>query len=102
MKVLDNIDDLVMELHNIGAIKFGEFKLKSGQMSPVYFDLRVIVSYPKLLESVAEIMLANIDEGKKSDSLICGVPYTALPIASIMSVKSNHLMISRVTRSSAG
>jgi len=95
MKVLDNIDDLVMELHNIGAIKFGEFKLKSGQMSPVYFDLRVIVSYPKLLESVAEIMLANIDGVKYNDSLICGVPYTALPIASIMSVKSNLGMVVR-------
>ena len=41
--------DLVLRLYNVGAVKFGSYTLKSGVESPVYFYLRVIVSYPKLL-----------------------------------------------------
>ena len=92
---------LILDLFEIGALKFGTFTLKSGIESPVYFDLRVIVSYPKIMLQVADEMW-KASEGLNFAQL-CGVPYTALPIATCMSTKYDvPMMIKRKEAKSYG
>lgn len=62
-------------------------------MSPIYIDLRLIVSYPEVLKMVAQAMWEKVS-GLEFD-LVCGVPYTALPIATAMSLEHNLPMIMR-------
>ena len=82
---------LAEELYHLGVLSFGSFTLKSGIVSPFYLDLRRTVSSPKLLMNVADA----IHEAVKSCSydLVCGVPYTALPFATVFSIRQNTPMI---------
>lgn len=85
--------ELMLELYRIGVIKLGQFTLKSGQTSSVYVDLRRIISFPTILRSVADLMLESVKNA--SFDLICGIPYTALPIATSMSLSSHIPMVMR-------
>lgn len=84
---------IILQLHEIGAVKFGSFTLKSGIQSPIYIDLRLCISYPKLLAAVGEQIYKNIKD--LEFDLICGVPYTALPIATAISLRHDIPMILR-------
>jgi len=74
-----------------GCIKFGSFTLKSGLQSPIYIDLRQIISYPKLLEQIGAAYLPML-KNLKFDR-IAGLPYAAIPIATAISLRGNYPMI---------
>ena len=82
---------LADELLSAGCIKFGEFTLKSGLKSPIYIDLRRIITYPKLLEQIGAAYLPLLNDLKFDR--IAGLPYAAIPIATAISLAGNYPMI---------
>jgi len=87
----DQLATLADELLSAGCIKFGEFTLKSGLKSPIYIDLRQIITYPKLLEQIGAAYLPLLKDLKFDR--IAGLPYAAIPIATAISLAGNYPMI---------
>jgi len=88
---LDSRSELAIKLQEIGAVKFGLFTLKSGLKSPIYIDLRILISYPKVLRLVGK-ELSKKAKGLKFDA-IAGIPFAAIAIASAVSLENDWRMI---------
>ena len=83
--------DLYNKIYDAGCIQFGSFLLKSGILSPIYVDFRVLVSNPPLLREVGQ---ALADKAKEIGcDLIAGIPYAGLPLGVAASLAGDIPMI---------
>jgi len=72
------VRELALALHATGCVQFGQFKLKSGLLSPIYVDLRLLVARPALLRQVGDVLAAQARS--LQFDVLAAIPYAALPI----------------------
>ncbi len=93
--------ELVRGLLETECFQTGEFKLKSGLISPFYIDLRMVISAPNLLRRVASAF-ASMLRPVRFDRL-AGIPLAGVPIVTAVSILLDKpFVIPRVDRKDHG
>ena len=87
---------LILDLARIGAVRFGQFTLKSGKTSPIYVDLRLLASYPDVLDraAAAYVQLLQGRDGVPIEfDRLAAIPYAALPIGTAVALRTGRPLI---------
>lgn len=82
-----DLTTLALTLFDIGAVRLGQFKLHSGRLSPIYLDLRLLVSFPQTLRMVT-LFYRRLLEPLSFD-LLAATPLAGLPIGTAVSLEMN-------------
>ena len=82
---------LILELYEVGCVKFGEFTLASGITSPIYVDLRRVISYPEVFRRVVTAYIDVVNN--LTFDHIAAVPYAALPAAAAVALQLGRPML---------
>lgn len=88
-----NIDQLAASLFDIGCVKFGSFKLKSGLTSPIYIDLRLLVTHPRVLRTVGAAMAETSRARGLQFDRLAALPYAGLPIGVAVALELERPLI---------
>jgi uridine monophosphate synthetase len=82
---------LACGLHEAGCVRFGDFVLHSGAHSPIYIDLRRLVTYPGLLQEVARayVRLLRLVQYDR----LAAIPYAGLPIGTAVALQTGMPLI---------
>ena len=85
------LQDLAIGLYETGAVKFGNFTLHSGKKSPIYIDLRIVVTYPHLLKKIAKAYAAVLSE--MQFDILSAYPYAGLPLGVAVGLEMERPLI---------
>ncbi|MFM7169353.1 MAG: orotate phosphoribosyltransferase, partial [Cyanobium sp.] len=90
-KASEPMDQLILDLFDLGCLLFGDYKQASGALFNYYIDLRQIISDPNLFHRVLHAY-AGCLEGLTFDR-IAGIPYGSLPTATGLSLQLHKPLI---------
>ncbi len=83
--------ELIRGLFEAGCVRFGQFTLASGALSPIYIDLRRAISVPSLFRKIA---VAYAERLRRLEfECLAAVPYAALPAATAAALILNAPLI---------
>ncbi len=84
-------EELIRRLKEVGALKFGEFVLSSGQRSNVYIDIKHACTYPDVLKLITELMAERV-KNVDFDKIAC-IELGGVPLAVALSLRLNKPLV---------
>lgn len=92
---------LAKALWDLGAVQFGDFTIgRTTQHSPIYVNLRLLISNPRALQRCARVMHENIQTLQamrhakvQPFQRVCGIPFGGLHLATAYSLRSHTPMV---------
>ena len=92
---------LAKALWDLGAIQFGDYTIgRTTQNSPVYVNLRLLISNPRALARAARVMneevqtrQAMLHKAVQPFQRVCGIPFGGLHLATAYSLRSRSPLI---------
>jgi orotate phosphoribosyltransferase/uridine monophosphate synthetase len=92
---------LAKALWELGAVQFGDYTIgRTTQHSPVYVNLRLLISNPRALSRAARVMhdevqtrQAMLSKQVQPFQRVCGIPFGGLHLATAYSLRSRSPMI---------
>src|SRR6266571_9049421 len=92
---------LAQALWDVGAVKFGDFTIgRTTEHSPIYINLRLLISNPAALARAAGVMLEEVQtlQAKRDPQVaefdrVCGIPFGGLHLATAFALRSRIPMV---------
>lgn len=92
---------LAKALWDLGAVQFGDFTLgRTTQHSPIYVNLRLLISNPRALQRAARVMHEEVQTLQamrhphiQAFQRVCGIPFGGLHLATAFSLRSKVPMV---------
>ena len=84
---MTNADQLLNDLIEINALRYGEFVLASGDISTYYIDLRVIPNYPTIFDRVCQMAADYLKDKCPTIDGVAGIPLAGIPFGTLIANK---------------